>query len=72
MKAAEKLLHHAEAWRQRIQAENDFGYEAEVAKRGGHPMINCSDRQKQMDEDIANIAVALVAETMRMKTILKN
>ncbi len=54
--AAEHLLHPIERDRREKQALNDMAFEAEVAKRGGRVKDNRSERQKQMDEDFANIA----------------
>jgi hypothetical protein len=45
-----------ETWRREIQAQNDAGYELELAKRGGRTKDNRSDRQKQQDEEFFNIA----------------
>jgi hypothetical protein len=54
--SAEALLHPSEIRRRELQAINDAGFEAELAKRGGRVKDNRSDRQKQMDEDFARIA----------------
>jgi hypothetical protein len=49
-------VHPIERDRREKQALNDLGYEAEVAKRGGRAQDSRTPRQRQMDDDFANIA----------------
>ena len=55
-RAAAQQLTDYESERRRIQAQNDAGFEAELERRGGRPKDNRTDREKQRDEDFANIA----------------
>ncbi len=55
-RAAAQQLIDPESERRRIQAQNDAGYELELAKRGGRASDNRSDRDKQRDESFADLA----------------
>ena len=52
---AQRLTDH-EVMAASIQAQNDAGFESELAKRGGRAKDNRSERDKQKSEDFLNIA----------------
>jgi hypothetical protein len=56
--AAQRLTDpaYSESRRREIQAESDAGFESELARRGGRPKDNRTDREKQQQDDWAAIA----------------